>query len=122
MAKEKENKEPVEDPVTQHLGKIETIRDILFGQQIESYEAEFNSLKKRLEAERQTMESKVDSIHKELSNAISQLNARMTETIQKNHDFTLREIKRIDHEKTNREALGEWLIELGTRLKKTGKS
>ena len=65
------------------ISKIETIRDLIFGDNMTEYNSEFESLKKDLRAKRQELEDFIEATKKELHHAIDNLgtdvNIRITD-------------------------------------------
>ncbi len=102
--------------------KLETIRELLFGQQVELYDKQLDELRHQLQKQRSEMEEKMLLLHRQLFTTIEALNTELTESISTHKAHTARELQRIDNEKTNRVELGKMLINLGNHLIEDGKS
>lgn len=102
--------------------KLETIRELLFGQQVEMYDKQIDELRHQLQKQRTEMEEKMLLLHRQLFATIEALNSETTEALNMHKAHTAREIQRIDHEKTNRVELGKMLISLGNHLMEDGKA
>jgi len=105
-----------------NVGRLDTIREILFGQQVQQYDAQFQETQLLIQKQRIELDDKMMGMHKQLLETINALHRDLTHLIQKNHEFTLLEIQRIDHEKTNRVEIGKMMVQLGQQLIQDGKA
>tara|TARA_R110002012_G_scaffold315178_3_gene528644 strand:+ start:123 stop:482 length:360 start_codon:yes stop_codon:yes gene_type:complete len=97
--------------------KIEAIKNLIFGENIQQYNTEFDELKADLLKKKQELQSIIDDTRDELSKSIdslsTDLNIRITDLENKLED----RLDTIEDEKTSRDMLGEALIELGKKIK-----
>ncbi len=97
--------------------KIEAIKNLIFGENIQQYNTEFLDLKADLLKKRQELQSFIDETRDELSKSIdslsTDLNIRITDLENKIED----RIETMEDEKTSRDMLGKALIELGQKIK-----
>lgn len=97
--------------------KIEAIKNLIFGENIQQYNAEFEDLKADLLKKRQELQNFIDETRDELNKSIdslsTDLNIRITDLESKLED----RLESIEDEKTSRDMLGEALIELGNKIK-----
>ena len=98
------------------VSKIEAIKDILFGENIQTYDEEFEVVKKDILAKKKELENLITDIRTELDTAIdnlsTDLNIRITELDDKlQHKAELLEDKKVD-----RRMLSELFIKLGNKL------
>lgn len=105
-----------------NVGRLDTIREILFGQQVQEYDSQFKEMQLLVQKQRIELDDKMTSLHKQLLETINALHRDLSHLIQKNHEFTLLEIQRIDHEKTNRVEIGKMMVQLGQQLIQDGKA
>lgn len=115
MAKQKQTKqeEPVQDPSS----KIEAIKQLIFGENIEQYDSEFDTLKKEIQQKKETLESYIDQVREELMQSIDSLstdvNIRITDLEGAVNDKT----EALDAAKVNKAELGNLLIKLGEKIR-----
>lgn len=102
--------------------KLETIRELLFGQQAELFEKQIDELRHQLQKQRTEMEEKMLLLHRQLFTTIEALNTEITESLNSHKAHTAREFQRVDNEKTNRVELGKMLITLGNHLIEDGRA
>ena len=97
--------------------KIEAIKNLIFGENIQEYNHEFETLKADIDAKREELLSYVDDARKEIMTAVDNLstdvNIRISDLEQALHD----KASDLDNRKMNRSSLGSMLIELGEKIK-----
>lgn len=116
MSKVSKSQIPVPESVDSN-SKIEAIKNLLFGENIQQYDTEFDDLKSDILKKKQELQSIIDLTRDELSKSIdslsTDLNIRITELENKLED----RLESIEDEKMSREMLGKALIELGEKIK-----
>lgn len=117
MAKQKVNKteekqENNENQQNQDYSKIQAVKELIFGPDIQNYEERFRVINERLEDlqnqlidESNARESAVHELEKKTDNQL----AKLEEDLQK-------EIDRLQDEKTDRAVLGKLLVQIGEKL------
>ncbi|MGB7394108.1 MAG: fructose 1,6-bisphosphatase [Pricia sp.] len=96
--------------------KIETIRNLIFGDNIEEYNSEFESLKSDILQKKKILEGLIEEVSKELKTAIdtvaTDVNIRITEL----EDKLEERIESLGQDKVDRNELGKMLKDLGERV------
>ncbi|MCR1025718.1 fructose 1,6-bisphosphatase [Cellulophaga baltica] len=115
------NSKPVIDlnnKETQAGSKIDLIKNLIFGDDIQAYDSEFEALKKDILEKKRILEELVEDVRTELNTALdsvaTDVNIRVTELEEKLED----KIETLDAEKLDKKALGNILIELGEKVSK----
>ena len=102
------------DPST----KIEAIKNLIFGENIQEYNSEFDNIKNDILAKKQALENLIEEVRSELiqniDNLSTDLNIRITE-LETNMENKLDDL---DEKKVDRRQLGELLINLGEKIGK----
>ena len=98
--------------------KIDIIKNLIFGENIQAYNSEFELLKKDIESKKQVLEDLIDEVGSELRKSIDNLstdiNIRISDLEQNLED----KIGNLEERSVNKEALGKLLIELGEKVSK----
>lgn len=96
--------------------KIETIRNLIFGETIESFDSELELLKKEILDKKKVLEDLVEQVKTDLNSSIDNIatdvNIRITE-VEKNLDH---KIENLEEDAVNKKMLGKLLIELGEKV------
>jgi len=118
MAKNDQTVFKLNGKVESSTSKIETIRNLIFGETIETYDSEFESLKKEILDKKKTLEDLVEQVKSDLNVAIDNIatdvNIRITE-VEKNLEDR---IENLEEDAVNKKMLGKLLIELGEKVGK----
>lgn len=97
--------------------KLEAIKNLIFGENIQQYNSEFEELKADLLKKRKELKDLIEDTRDEISKSIdslsTDLNIRITDLESKMED----RLEALDDQKTSREMLGKALIELGEKIK-----
>jgi predicted nucleic acid-binding Zn-ribbon protein len=97
--------------------RIEAIKNLIFGENIQQYNSEFDLLKQDLLTKKKELVELIEDTREELSKAIdslsTDLNIRITDLESTMDD----RMDQLDHDKTSRAMLGDALIELGKKIK-----
>ncbi|WP_298949885.1 fructose 1,6-bisphosphatase [uncultured Nonlabens sp.] len=113
------NKSQAEEPAIaiDSSSKLEAIKNLIFGENIQQYDYEFDLLKKDLLNKRQELNEMIETTREELNKSIdslsTDLNIRITDLETKLED----RLESIEDDKTSRSTLGDALIELGKKIK-----
>lgn len=117
MAKQK-NAKP-QDEAMDSGSKIEAIKQLIFGENIEQYDSEFHTLKQEIQDRKKELEDYIDQVRNELMQSIdsmtTDINIRITDLEDALNDKT----DGADKAKVNKEELGDLLIKLGEKLRRT---
>ena len=98
--------------------KLEAIKNLIFGENIQQYDSEFEALKKDIDAKREALQNYVDETRDELMKSIDSLstdvNIRITEL-----ESTLEDKEEdLQAKKVDKDTLGNLLISLGEKIQK----
>ncbi len=106
----------LEDKIESSASKIDIIKNLIFGDTINAYETEFETLKKDILDKRKTLEKLIDEVRSELNvsldNVATDVNIRITE-LEKN---LVEKIEDMDADKVDKKMLGKLLIDLGEKI------
>jgi hypothetical protein len=96
--------------------KIDAIKQLIFGEQIQTYDSEFETLKKDILEKRNQLEDLIETVKSELLQNIdsvaTDINIRITELEEKVED----KIDSLEETKVDRKMLGELLTKLGEKI------
>lgn len=96
--------------------KIEIIKNLIFGENIQVYDSEFESLKKDIEQKKKALEDLIEEVRQDLKTAIdnvaTDVNIRITELEGKIDE----KIDNLETEKVDKKMLGKLLIDLGEKV------
>lgn len=111
-----DSNQPLVENQNSSVSKIETIKNLIFGDHIEQYDSEFEALKKDILSKREELKVLLEDTTKELNilvdNLSTDLNIRITELENSLSDS----IENIETQKVNKKTLGELLIKLGNQI------
>lgn len=98
--------------------KIEIIKNLIFGENIEAYDSEFDLLKKDIERKKKILEELIEEVRQDLKTAIdnvaTDVNIRITELEDKLED----KIESLQTDKVDKRMLGKLLMDLGEKVGK----
>ena len=117
MSKNKPNNQSI-DNTAEMPSKIDAIKQIIFGENMQAYDSEFEALKKDILSKKQELESLMDEVRKELleniDNLSTDVNIRITDLENSFND----KADNLDDKKLDRKLLGELLMNLGEKISK----
>lgn len=97
--------------------KIETIKKLIFGEQIQLYDAELKNLKMDMITKSTAIGKQLDEVNEEMSTALdnfaTDINLRITELEKK-----IEEIEAMATQAIDREELGKLMVDFGQRISK----
>jgi len=98
--------------------KLEAIKNLIFGDNIQQYDSEFEALKQDIKQKQETLQTYIDQAREELMTSVDSLstdiNIRITEL-----ESTLEDkIEILDTQKIDKALLGDLLISLGEKIQK----
>ena len=98
--------------------KIETIKNLLFGETIDAYDSEFEALKKDILAKKKVLEDLIEDARADLKvavdNVATDVNIRLSE-VEKNLE---NKIENLEEDAVDRRMLGKLLIKMGEKVSK----
>lgn len=111
-----DHNQPTLDNNVDSLSKIETIKNLIFGDQIAQYDSEIEILKRDILAKREEIKSLVEETSLELNTLVdnlgTDLNIRITE-LENNFSDSIDGLKA---QTVNKKLLGELLVKLGNQI------
>lgn len=96
--------------------KIETIKNLIFGENIEQYDSEFDKIRKEIEKKKKTLDDYVDEVRNELMQSIDSLSTDVNIRITDLEDSLQAKTDAIAEDKVDRKQLGKLLISLGEKI------
>ena len=96
--------------------KIEAIKNLIFGENIEQYDSEFETLKKELQKKKEELEKYIDDVRNELMQSIDTLSTDVNIRITDLEDAANARTDKLDEAKVDRKQLGKLLINLGQKI------
>lgn len=107
----------LQDPIADlQVGKIDAIREILFGSQIKDYETRFLELTEIQKDQTDIFKNQLDQIRRQMMEKIEDAKAELSRLVWENHEIHQKAIERLQSENTNQEDLGKLLIQIGRQL------
>lgn len=96
--------------------KIDVIKNLIFGENIQAYNSEFDSLKQDILDKKKALEELIEEVRTELKAAIDNVSTDVNIRITELEDNLENKIENIDAAKVNKKMLGDLLIELGEKV------
>ncbi|MDN5204477.1 hypothetical protein QQ008_23995 [Fulvivirgaceae bacterium BMA10] len=122
MSKKEEKEQTIKDQNTNMSQesidpRIDAIKEIIFGENIKEYEAEFKKLRQYVDEQRDILENAVDSLRSDAERLLEELRNDFDETIASLKDDMHKEITTLNKDKADRKRLGDLLEDIGRKLK-----
>ncbi len=111
-----EQNTPNQTPLLSQSNAITTIVELLFGEQMRSYETQFRSMGALVKENQDKSNDKINQTQQDLMAALQQLENRLSEQIKRNHEETMKQMRALDDKKLDRNHLGSMLIEIGKQI------
>jgi hypothetical protein len=96
--------------------KIEAIKNLIFGENIEQYDSAFDTLKKDLDKKKKILEDNIDEVRNELMQSIDSLSTDVNIRITDLEDALNAKAETLTEQKVDRKELGKLLISLGEKI------
>ena len=96
--------------------KIEAIKNLIFGENIEQYDSEFSTLKKEIQEKKEILESYIDEVRSEIMQSIDTLSTDVNIRITDLENAVQAKTDALSEEKVDRKQLGKLLISLGEKI------
>lgn len=113
----KENETPAVNPL-ESAQRLEAIKNLIFGENIQQIDQEFLSIKNHVEKRKEELEDFIAETRKELNatidNLATDLNIRITDLENSMNDKT----EELNHKKVDRNLLGTLLVSMGEKIMK----
>ena len=115
MAKQKKQAAP--DPSMDSISKIEAIKNLIFGDNIEQYDSEFDTLKNDIQEKKKELEHLIDEVRNELMQSIDSLSTDVNIRITDLEDAMNEKTESLATNKVDKQQLGDLLIRLGENIR-----
>lgn len=102
----------------ENASKIEVIKELIFGEQIQEYNSEFEKLKKDILDKKKILETLIAEVRTELDGAISDVSTDINIRITALEESFENKIARLEGDVVEKEMLGKMFTELGKKLSK----
>lgn len=96
--------------------KIETIKNLIFGENIQAYDSEFETLKKDIAKKSDNLKIFIEETRQELNGLIDNLSTDINIRITELEDSTTEKIESLDTKKVDKKTLGQLLVKLGNQI------
>lgn len=96
--------------------QITAIRDILFGNNMQVYEAEFNAIKDMVAQNKANTDEQLQQQLSQMNESLNSLEQRLMLAIKKNHEEVLEQLRKLDNAKLDKAQLGKMFIEIGNKM------
>lgn len=96
--------------------QITAIRDILFGNNMQAYEAEFNAIKDLVAQNKANTDEQLQQQLSQINESLNNLEQRLMLAVKKNHEEVLEEFRKLDNAKLDKVQLGKMFIEIGNKM------
>lgn len=98
--------------------KFETIRNLLFGENIQQYDNEFETLKDEISTKKESLQKYIDEVRGELMQSIDSLSTDVNIRITDLEDSLNDKTETLAAQKVDKKELGKLLISLGEKISK----
>lgn len=109
---------PIENGIVDASSKIETIKNLIFGDNIKAYDSEFETLKKDLEAKREELKNYIEDVHQELNALVDNLSTDLNIRLTSLEDKFNERADQLEETKLDRSLLGDLLVKMGENIRK----
>lgn len=96
--------------------KLEAIKNLIFGENIEQYDSEFDTLKKEIKAKKEKLENYIDEVRNELMQSIDSLSTDVNIRITDLEDNLQAKTEALTEDKVDRKELGKLLRSLADKI------
>jgi archaellum component FlaC len=114
----KETAENIASTTSESAQRLEAIKNLIFGENIQQIDQDFQSIKNHIEKRKEELENLIDDTRKELNKTIdnlaTDLNIRITDLENSMNEKT----DELNHKKVDRNLLGTLLVSLGEKIMK----
>lgn len=98
------------------ISKIDAIKELIFGENIQTYDSEFESIKEDLVKKKQELERIIEELRAELLQTIDSLNTDINIRITDLESNLSQKIEDLDEKKLDRKVLGALLTSIGDKI------
>lgn len=116
MSKKEQVKNGVVASIDDATSKIAAIKDLIFGDNIQEYNHEFENIKADILKKKKELEAFIDDTKRELLQSIDSMGTDVNIRITELEDKLAEKADDLDAKKIDRELLGNLLIKLGEKI------
>lgn len=117
-------KEQVKEDTKEHLNgnsinstsKIDAIKELIFGENIQAYDSEFEALKADILAKKEELQNLMSAVESEILQNIDTLSTDINIRISDLENSVNDKLDNLDDKKVNRKLLSELFIKLGNKI------
>ncbi|NER12932.1 fructose 1,6-bisphosphatase [Leptobacterium flavescens] len=113
----KEAKTDNNTPQNDASSKIEVIKNLIFGENIEAYNSEFDNLKNDILKKKKELESLVEEVKSDLNQTLDNLSTDINIRITELENSLEEKADNLDAAKVDKETLGKLLVDLGEKIR-----
>ena len=106
----------VDNNINDASSKIETIKNLIFGENIQAYNSEFETLKKEISSKSNELKGFIEETRQELNSLIDNLSTDVNIRITELEDNITEKVDDLETKKVDKNTLGELLIKLGNKI------
>jgi len=96
--------------------KIEAIKNLIFGENIEQYDSQFDTIRKEIKTKKEKLENYIDEVRNELMQSIDSLSTDVNIRITDLEDSLQAKTEALAADKMDRKELGKLLKSLGEKI------
>ncbi len=96
--------------------KIDAIKQLIFGENIQEYNTEFEAVKADILAKKEELEHLIDEVRSELTRSVDSLSTDINIRITDLENSIEEKLEALDDKKANRKLLSELFIKLGEKI------
>lgn len=112
----KKTTKPSETAPEDSSSKIEAIKNLIFGENIEQYDSQFDTIRKEIKTKKEKLENYIDEVRHELMQSIDSLSTDVNIRITDLEDSLQAKTEALAEDKVDRKTLGKLLINLGEKI------
>lgn len=111
-----EKKEHLNGKSKETTSKIDAIKELIFGENIQAYDSEFEALKADILAKKEELQNLISTVESELLQNIDTLSTDINIRITDLENSVNDKLDNLDNKKVNRKLLSELFIKLGEKI------
>ena len=111
-----ETKEPLNGKSNNANSKIDAIKELIFGENIQAYNSEFEALKADILSKKEELQNLISTVESELLQNIDTLSTDINIRISDIENSLNDKMDNLDDKKVNRKLLSELFIKLGEKI------
>ncbi|WP_298498922.1 fructose 1,6-bisphosphatase [uncultured Algibacter sp.] len=111
-----ETKEPLNGNSNNANSKIDAIKELIFGENIQAYNSEFEALKADILSKKEELQNLISTVESELLQNIDTLSTDINIRISDLENSLNDKMDNLDDKKVNRKLLSELFIKLGEKI------